>query len=155
MNAKREAQTSDGSSRTGARALRVEEEVGESHRRPARDHPAASTSRCSRAGTCCSKATSASARRRCCARSRARRRRVRARRRHGRPDAAAISSITRTSMRTASRASSPARCCAWRAAVTFFFNEINRARPQVQSLLLRAMAERTVSAFNRQYRFPA
>ncbi len=38
--------------------------------------------------------------------------------------------------------------------VTFFFNEINRARPQVQSLLLRAMAERTVSAFNRQYSFP-
>lgn len=37
---------------------------------------------------------------------------------------------------------------------TFFFNEINRARPQVQSLLLRAMAERTVSAFNREYRFP-
>ena len=37
---------------------------------------------------------------------------------------------------------------------TFFFNEINRARPQVQSLLLRAMAERTVSAFNRQYSFP-
>ena len=27
---------------------------------------------------------------------------------------------------------------------TFFFNEINRARPQVQSLLLRAMAERSV-----------
>src|SRR4051812_19684770 len=39
--------------------------------------------------------------------------------------------------------------------VTFFFNEINRARPQVQSLLLRAMAERTVSAFNRQYQFPS
>jgi MoxR-like ATPase len=38
--------------------------------------------------------------------------------------------------------------------VTFFFNEINRARPQVQSLLLRAMAERTVSAFNREHRFP-
>ncbi|MCK9193678.1 MAG: MoxR family ATPase [Nevskia sp.] len=38
--------------------------------------------------------------------------------------------------------------------VTFFFNEINRARPQVQSLLLRAMAERTVSAFNREYSFP-
>lgn len=37
---------------------------------------------------------------------------------------------------------------------TFFFNEINRARPQVQSLLLRAMAERTVSAFNREHRFP-
>src|SRR5215468_11831235 len=37
---------------------------------------------------------------------------------------------------------------------TFFFNEINRARPQVQSLLLRAMAERTVSAFNQDYRFP-
>ena len=38
---------------------------------------------------------------------------------------------------------------------TFFFNEINRARPQVQALLLRAMAERTVSAFNREFRFPA
>ena len=37
---------------------------------------------------------------------------------------------------------------------TFFFNEINRARPQVQSLLLRAMAERTVSAFDKVYRFP-
>lgn len=37
---------------------------------------------------------------------------------------------------------------------TFFFNEINRARPQVQSLLLRAMAERTVSAFNREHCFP-
>jgi MoxR-like ATPase len=37
---------------------------------------------------------------------------------------------------------------------TFFFNEINRARPQVQSLLLRAMAERSVSAFNQEYRFP-
>lgn len=38
--------------------------------------------------------------------------------------------------------------------MTFFFNEINRARPQVQSLLLRAMAERTVSAFNREFTFP-
>ncbi|HSI56592.1 MAG TPA: MoxR family ATPase [Ideonella sp.] len=37
---------------------------------------------------------------------------------------------------------------------TFFFNEINRARPQVQSLLLRAMAERSVSAFNREFSFP-
>ena len=37
---------------------------------------------------------------------------------------------------------------------SFFFNEINRARPQVQSLLLRAMAERTVSAFNQEFRFP-
>jgi MoxR-like ATPase len=36
----------------------------------------------------------------------------------------------------------------------FFFNEINRARPQIHSLLLRAMAERSVSAFNREYRFP-
>ncbi len=35
----------------------------------------------------------------------------------------------------------------------FFFNEINRARPQVQSLLLRAMAERSVSAFNSEHRF--
>ncbi|WP_349432628.1 MoxR family ATPase [Methylomarinum sp. Ch1-1] len=37
---------------------------------------------------------------------------------------------------------------------TFFFNEINRARPQVHSLLLRVMAERSVSAFNRDYLFP-
>ncbi|ADG17278.1 ATPase associated with various cellular activities AAA_3 [Paraburkholderia atlantica] len=37
---------------------------------------------------------------------------------------------------------------------TFFFNEINRARPQVQSLLLRAMAERSVWAFGREHRFP-
>lgn len=36
----------------------------------------------------------------------------------------------------------------------FFFNEINRARPQVHSLLLRAMAERSVTAFNTEYRFP-
>jgi MoxR-like ATPase len=36
----------------------------------------------------------------------------------------------------------------------FFFNEINRARPQVHSLLLRLMAERTIFAFNREYRFP-
>ncbi|HEY3328251.1 MAG TPA: MoxR family ATPase [Novimethylophilus sp.] len=36
----------------------------------------------------------------------------------------------------------------------FFFNEINRARPQVHSLLLRVMAERTLSAFNREHEFP-
>jgi MoxR-like ATPase len=36
----------------------------------------------------------------------------------------------------------------------FFFNEINRARPQVQSLLLRVMAEHSVSAFNREHYFP-
>jgi MoxR-like ATPase len=36
----------------------------------------------------------------------------------------------------------------------FFFNEINRARPQVHSLLLRAMAERSANAFNREYQFP-
>ncbi|GJE45671.1 AAA family ATPase [Methylobacterium soli] len=36
----------------------------------------------------------------------------------------------------------------------FFFNEINRARPQVHALLLRLMAERSLSAFNREYRFP-
>ena len=36
----------------------------------------------------------------------------------------------------------------------FFFNEINRARPQVHSLLLRLMAERSVSAFDRDYEFP-
>jgi MoxR-like ATPase len=36
----------------------------------------------------------------------------------------------------------------------FFFNEINRARPQVHALLLRVMAERSVGAFNREYRFP-
>ena len=36
----------------------------------------------------------------------------------------------------------------------FFFNEINRARPQVHSLLLRIMAERTLSAFNKENKFP-
>lgn len=36
----------------------------------------------------------------------------------------------------------------------FFFNEINRARPQVQSLLLRAMAERSAEAFGKEYTFP-
>lgn len=36
----------------------------------------------------------------------------------------------------------------------FFFNEINRARPQVQSLLLRAMAERSAEAFGKEFRFP-
>ncbi|MDH3338759.1 MAG: MoxR family ATPase, partial [Gammaproteobacteria bacterium] len=37
---------------------------------------------------------------------------------------------------------------------TFFFNEVNRARPQMHSLMLRVMAERSVSAFNREYKFP-
>ena len=37
---------------------------------------------------------------------------------------------------------------------TFFFNEINRARPQVHSLLLRVMAERSVTAFNKEFEFP-
>jgi MoxR-like ATPase len=36
----------------------------------------------------------------------------------------------------------------------FFFNEVNRARPQMHSLMLRVMAERSVSAFNREYHFP-
>jgi len=36
----------------------------------------------------------------------------------------------------------------------FFFNEINRARPQVHALLLRLMAERSVTAFNRECSFP-
>jgi MoxR-like ATPase len=36
----------------------------------------------------------------------------------------------------------------------FFFNEINRARPQVQSLLLRAMAEHSADAFGREFKFP-
>lgn len=36
----------------------------------------------------------------------------------------------------------------------FFFNEVNRARPQVHSLMLRAMAERSVTAFNREHRIP-
>lgn len=35
-----------------------------------------------------------------------------------------------------------------------FFNEINRARPQVHALLLRAMAERNVRAFNREHPLP-
>lgn len=36
----------------------------------------------------------------------------------------------------------------------FFFNEINRARPQVHALLLRLMAEQSISAFNREFSFP-
>src|SRR5690606_29134991 len=36
----------------------------------------------------------------------------------------------------------------------FFFNEINRARPQVHALMLRVMAERHVSAFKKEYRLP-
>jgi MoxR-like ATPase len=36
----------------------------------------------------------------------------------------------------------------------FFFNEINRARPQVHSLLLRVMAERSLTAFNSEHYFP-
>lgn len=36
----------------------------------------------------------------------------------------------------------------------FFFNEINRARPQVHALLLRAMAERSITAFNKTFYFP-
>ena len=36
----------------------------------------------------------------------------------------------------------------------FFFNEINRARPQVHSLMLRVMAERSVSAFNQEFELP-
>jgi len=36
----------------------------------------------------------------------------------------------------------------------FFFNEINRARSQVQALLLRVMAERSVRAFNRDTALP-
>ncbi len=36
----------------------------------------------------------------------------------------------------------------------FFFNEINRARPQVHALLLRVMAERMVNAFNREFPLP-
>lgn len=36
----------------------------------------------------------------------------------------------------------------------FFFNEINRARPQVHSLLLRVMAEQSISAFNKTFHFP-
>lgn len=37
---------------------------------------------------------------------------------------------------------------------TFFFNEVNRARPQVHSLLLRVMAEKSVTAFNKEHYFP-
>ena len=36
----------------------------------------------------------------------------------------------------------------------FFFNEINRARPQVHSLLLRAMAEKSITAFNKDIHLP-
>ena len=36
----------------------------------------------------------------------------------------------------------------------FFFNEINRARPQVHALMLRVMAERHLQAFKKDYRLP-
>jgi MoxR-like ATPase len=36
----------------------------------------------------------------------------------------------------------------------FFFNEINRARPQVHALMLRVMAERSLHAFKREHRLP-
>lgn len=36
----------------------------------------------------------------------------------------------------------------------FFFNEVNRARPQLHSLLLRVMAERSVSAFDTEHALP-
>ncbi len=36
----------------------------------------------------------------------------------------------------------------------FFFNEINRARPQVHALLLRLMAERSVTAFGQEHCLP-
>ena len=36
----------------------------------------------------------------------------------------------------------------------FFFNEINRARPQVHALMLRVMAERHLTAFKKEYRLP-
>jgi MoxR-like ATPase len=36
----------------------------------------------------------------------------------------------------------------------FFFNEINRARPQVHALMLRVMAERSLTAFKREYHLP-
>ncbi len=36
----------------------------------------------------------------------------------------------------------------------FFFNEINRARPQVHALMLRVMAERHLHAFKKEYRLP-
>jgi MoxR-like ATPase len=36
----------------------------------------------------------------------------------------------------------------------FFFNEINRARPQIHAVLLRIMAERQTRAFNREWLFP-
>ncbi|WP_423211797.1 AAA family ATPase [Paracoccus yeei] len=36
----------------------------------------------------------------------------------------------------------------------FFFNEINRARPQVHALLLRLMAEASLTAFRREWHFP-
>ncbi|EMR11884.1 moxR-like ATPase [Methylophaga lonarensis MPL] len=36
----------------------------------------------------------------------------------------------------------------------FFFNEINRAKPQVHAMLLRIMAEKSLSAFNQSFHFP-
>ena len=96
-----------------------------------------STWRCSRAGTCCSKATSASARPRCCAPSRV-------------PSAASFERVEGTVdlmpadlvYHTYVDADGKPRIEPGpllrhgEQLATFFFNEINRARPQVQSLLL-------------------
>ena len=64
------------------------------------------------------------------------------------------SSTTPTSARTAARRRPGPLIHHGEDLAIFFFNEINRARPQVHALLLRVMAERSVSAFNREYHFP-
>jgi MoxR-like ATPase len=86
---------------------------------------------------CCWKATSVSAKRRCCARRR-------------------VLSIYHTYLAEDGRPRvDPGPVVrAGEDLAIFFFNEINRARPQVHSLLLRLMAERSVTAFNREFHFP-
>jgi len=71
-----------------------------------------------------------------------------AHRRHDRPDAQRPDLLQRTSAPTAGRRSIPRPLIKHGEDLAiFFFNEINRARPQVHSLLLRVMGERSVAAF--------
>ena len=137
------------------RALALEREVGQGRDRRRSGSSGWSPPRCLRAATCCCRAMWASARRPCCAPSR----------RCSGGDFARIEGtidlmpndlVYYTYISAEGRpAVEPGPLIQHGEDLAiFFFNEINRARPQVHSLLLRVMAERSVPAFNREYRFP-
>ena len=138
-----------------ARALALEDEVGRARGGPAARLAPGASRPSSRAATCCCKATWASARPPCCARSRACSGGAFARI-EGTIDLMPSDLIYYTYINEDGRpAVEPGPLIRHgEDLAVFFFNEINRARPQVHSLLLRAMAERSVAAFNREYRFP-